>query len=434
MAAGARGAPSPAVPAAALAGAGAAQADAIVATYQAGFALPGPFYTDPGLYELELTRIWYQGWLFAALSCELPQPGSYIVYAVGACSAVNVRQGDGSVAAYHNVCRHRGSLIVDEPAGRVRNFTCPYHQWMYGLDGSLRQCRAMPADLDRSLYSLRRVHAAEIAGLIFISFAASPPEIGAAASLLGAMAAPQGLEHAKVAHVADYEIAANWKLVWENNRECYHCDASNPQYIAANYDRYDAGDMPAPVARELAEVTRRMQERWAACGLGVTHAQGGLARFPSADGSVWYAANRTALVSSYETESMDSTRVAPLMGAYPGSDVGVLRLRTLPNFWHHGSCDHAVLTRLTPSGLGSTSARVVWLVDGGAREGRDYDLRALLPFWQLTSEQDWQICARQQRGVRSPGYVPGPLSPAKEYNVMAFHAWYLRTLGSATRI
>jgi phenylpropionate dioxygenase-like ring-hydroxylating dioxygenase large terminal subunit len=59
---------------------------------------------------------------------------------------------------------------------------------------------------------------------------------------------------------------------------------------------------------------------------------------------------------------------------------------------------------------------------------RDYDQRTLLPFWQLTAEQDWQICARQQLGVCSPAYVPGPLSPAKEYNVMAFHACYLRAL------
>ena len=411
---------------------GASRPENIVASYRAGFALPGAFYTDPSLYELELSRIWYQGWLFACLTAELPHAGSYVIYGVGACSAIIVRQRDGSIAAYHNVCRHRGSLIVDQPSGRVRNFTCPYHQWMYGLDGSLRHCRAMPEDLDKSQYSLRRVHAAEVAGLIFISFAASPPDLSEAARLLEAMATPQGLERAKVAHAADYEIAANWKLVWENNRECYHCDANHPQYVAANYDRYDAPDMPPEVERELASLTRESEERLAACGLAVTHAEGGLARFPSADGSMWYSANRTALVPGYMTESMDGSRVAPVMGSYPGSGAGVLRLRTLPNFWHHGSCDHAVITRLVPTRLGSTTARVMWLVDCHAREGRDYDLRALLPFWQLTAEQDWQICARQQLGVSSPAYVPGPLSLVKEYNVMAFHAWYLRELVGAT--
>lgn len=93
---------------------------------------------------------------------------------------------------------------------------------MDGLDGTLRRCRAMPPDFDRSQYGLLPVHATELAGLVFVSFAARPPDFGPAAALLTPMATPQGLDHAKVAHTADYEIAANWKLVWENNRECYH--------------------------------------------------------------------------------------------------------------------------------------------------------------------------------------------------------------------
>jgi len=400
----------------------------IVSSYRPGQALAGRFYTDRDLYELELAKIWYAGWLFAAVSAELPSAGSYVVYTVGNHSVLIVRQPNGTVAAHHNVCRHRGSLIATQPSGRVRNFTCPYHQWMYGLDGSLRQCRAMPTDFDKSRYPLLPVHAVEVAGLVFVSFAADPPSFTAAAALLDSMATAQGLATAKVAHAIDYEVTANWKLVWENNRECYHCDVSHPQYVAANYDRYDAGEMTQAIERELTEVSRQSQQRWAACGLAVTDG-GGLARFPSADGSTWYSANRTPLVPGYESESMDGGRVAPLMGAYPDSGVGVLRLRTLPNFWQHGSCDHCVVTRLTPSGLGSTRARVLWLVDRAAQEGRDYQLSTLLPFWQLTSEQDWEICARQQLGVQSPAYLPGPLSAAKEYNVASFHAWYLRWLG-----
>src|SRR5262249_23065988 len=102
-----------------------------------------------------------------------------------------------------------------------------------------------------------------------------------------------------------------------------------------------------------------------------------------------------------------------------------------PNFWCHASCDHAVTTRLAPAGPGLTHARVTWLVDAAAAEGRDYQLDRLLPFWQLTSEQDWAICARQQRGVTSPAYQPGPLSPSKEYNVDSFIRWYLHQLAEA---
>jgi Rieske 2Fe-2S family protein len=64
-------------------------------------------------------------------------------------------------------------------------------------------------------------------------------------------------------------------------------------------------------------------------------------------------------------------------------------------------------------------------------EGRDYHLAELMPFWQLTSEQDWQICERQQRGINSSAYTPGPYSTWKEYNVDNFVCWYLKMLGRA---
>ena len=87
---------------------------------------------------------------------------------------------------------------------------------------------------------------------------------------------------------------------------------------------------------------------------------------------------------------MDGKQVAPLMGDYTDPDVGTLRIRSLPNFWIHASCDHSVAVRLTPNGLTHTSIRMIWLVDGKAEEGRDYDLDKLLPFWLMTAEQDWE--------------------------------------------
>jgi Rieske 2Fe-2S family protein len=154
--------------------------------------------------------------------------------------------------------------------------------------------------------------------------------------------------------------------------------------------------------------------------------------FPDPENNIWYSANRTPLVEGYVTESMDGSRVAPLMGDYrePGADT--LRIRTLPNFWNHSSCDHGVSTRLLPVGPQLTSVRVWWLVDAAAEEGRDYKLDALMPFWQLTSEQDWEICERQQRGINSSAYTPGPYSRYKEYNVEGFVRWYLKVLAAST--
>jgi len=129
---------------------------------------------------------------------------------------------------------------------------------------------------------------------------------------------------------------------------------------------------------------------------------------------------------------MDGKQVAPLMGDYVQPDVGTLRVRALPNFWNHSSCDHGVSTRLLPAGPQQTAIRVYWLVDEKAIAGRDYDLSKLMPFWQLTSEQDWQICERQQRGVNSSAYAPGPYSRFKEYNVESFVGWYLKVLARET--
>ena len=153
--------------------------------------------------------------------------------------------------------------------------------------------------------------------------------------------------------------------------------------------------------------------------------------FPDVANHIWYSANRTPLIEGYLSETMDGGVKAPLMGDYRAPDVGTLRMRSLPNFWNHSSCDHGVSTRLLPAGPQLTAIRVWWLVDAHAVEGRDYDLAQLMPFWQLTSEQDWVICERQQRGVNSSAYQPGPYSRPKEYNVESFVRWYLQSLTSA---
>src|SRR5262249_11025258 len=256
-------------------------------------------------------------------------------------------------------------------------------------------------DLDRSQFGLLPAHVRELEGLIFVSLADAPPDFDEAQRELAPLLRPQGFDRAKVARNLDYEIHANWKLVWENNREGYHCNVNHPQYIKANFDHYNANDTPAHVRQALETAVARSEQQWAAAGLAVTHKQTGMTLFPDAERNLWYSANRTPLVDGYVSESMDGKQVAPLMGDYTDADVGTLRMRTMPNFWNHSSCDHAVSTRLLPGGPRLTRARVIWLVDRDAVEGQDYALDRLLPFWQLTSEQDWKICENQQHGVLS---------------------------------
>jgi len=130
---------------------------------------------------------------------------------------------------------------------------------------------------------------------------------------------------------------------------------------------------------------------------------------------------------------LDGQQVAPLMGDYTDPDVGTVRVRMLPNFWQHSSCDHGVSVRLTPNGLYHTAVRMTWLVDEKAEEGKDYDLEKLLPFWLMTAEQDWEICVNQQRGVNSHAYTPGPLSTFKEYNLESFLRWYEQQMSPVLR-
>jgi Rieske 2Fe-2S family protein len=407
----------------------ATELDALLATRQDGHGMPRAFYHTDALFARELERIW-SGWLFAGFEIEIENPGDFFTMAIDATSIVVIRDDAGAVRAFHNVCRHRGTTLCRTQAGHVRAIVCPYHSWTYSRQGELIACHGMHEDIDKSRLGLVPLHVETVAGLIYVSMAAAPPAFQPLRTAFEGAGRAQGFDRARIAKVIDYDVEANWKLVWENNRECFHCVPCHPQYVKANFDIYDEASSSEAVREKMAAAVARTQSKWAAQGIAITHQQGGLARFPDPDRGIWYAADRTVLVDGWDTESMDGQRVAPLMGDYEDADVGTLRMRSMPNFWVHGSCDHAVASRLLPCGPRMTKVRSYWLVDRFAREGEDYALDKLLPFWNLTNEQDWEICRWQQKGVDSLGYVPGPLSREKEYNVDAFIRWYLQQMRS----
>ena len=400
--------------------------DRLIAEHQPGHALQREFQIDPDIYQLELERIWRRGWLFVGHTCQVKSPGDYFVFEIDTDSIIVIRGDDGQIHALHNTCRHRGMKVCQEASGHVGRIVCPYHQWSYARNGELMACGGMDkdGDLDPRRFGLRRVHAGEIAGLIYICLAEEPVPFAAAAQSLGAMLQPQGLERAKVAAVRNYEVKANWKLVWENNRECWHCNSNHPQYIKANFDNAPIDD--ARLKREIEALAGEASARLGAHGLTIDYQEAGMVRFPSRE--CWWSINRTPLVPGWVTESMDGQPVAPLMGDYPAPDVGTLRTRTMPNFWNHSSGDHSVSTRLAPAGPAKTLVQVQWLVHEDAVEGTDYALDTLLPFWGLTSEQDWTLCERNQAGVNSSAFTPGPYSTKREYNVIRYTEWYLHEI------
>ncbi len=400
----------------------------LLAARRPGHALERGFHEDEDVYAAELERIWRSGWLFAAHSAELPEPASWVTFDLDRDSVILTRGADGRVRALANSCRHRGSRICDEGAGAAVRLVCPYHQWAYDLDGALVACGGLDRELalDRGSLGLKRLHAEEAGGLVFVSFSAEPPSFAEARRDLERQLVPQGIDRARVAAFLDYRVQANWKLVWENNRECWHCHVGHPEYIRANFDT--ASPRNPASRRSLGERGAALADALAPLGLVADHVESGLAAFPG--GGVWWSANRTPNAPGYVTESLDGLPVAPAMGRL-GRDTGTLRVRTLPNFWCHASSDHAVTTRLVPRGPLRTDIRVTWLVDREAVEGVDYELDRLMPFWQRTSEQDWRLCERNQAGVLDSAYEPGRYSPARERNVIAFVEWYAEQLGAS---
>src|SRR5688572_23535596 len=157
---------------------------ALLAQCRPGWTLPGVFFRHPSIYALDLERVWRTGWLFAGHSCEIPESGDYLTLSVDSDSIIVIRGKDGTVRAWHNVCRHRGSLICTEERGRALRLVCPYHQWTYDPEGHLVSCRGMQPELDKDDFGLQAVAAGEVGGLIFISLARTPWPFAAAREAL----------------------------------------------------------------------------------------------------------------------------------------------------------------------------------------------------------------------------------------------------------
>jgi Rieske 2Fe-2S family protein len=386
-----------------------------------GRALPREFYLDESVCRLDLERVFFANWLFAGHTCEIPEAGDYFVFKIADESVIVIRDEAGEVRAHFNVCRHRGSNLCTEPAGRVRKLVCPYHQWTYRLDGTLAKARWMGDDFDPSAYGLHPVHVRVLSGLIYLCLAQVPPEFEDARQAITPQLGPHGLERAKVCYRKEYWIKANWKVVFENNRECYHCRSGHPEFCLSNFDVGVNGDRRADA--EFAALRERETRRWQALGLAPREVS-----FPN---GTWYRVCRFPLKEGFLTESLDGRTVAPLLGDIPEPRTGSLRIVTLPNAWVHANCDYAVSTRLAPFGPKLTHAQVCFLVRRNAVEGVDYDPERVAAVWKATSEQDWALCENNQAGINSSRYQPGPYSPLAENGVEAFVQWYLAQLQSA---
>ena len=382
--------------------------------------LPQAAYTDPDVFAADLEHLFARAWTFAGHSCELG-PGDWFRVTLGRDQVIVVRDHDGTLHAHHDVCAHRGSRVTTAERGTAKAFVCPYHQWVYGLDGCLRSARLMGENFTTSGVRLAPVAVRETAGLVFVCPAASSPQEAPAFDGFAEAAvrhlAPHGLEHAMVVARDRYRVAANWKTLVENNRECYHCRGSHPEFSLSNFEDGTHGDLRPNPRYDAALAGARA--RWRTRGLATDEVS-----FP---GGAWYRFTRLPLREGFTTETLDGRLVAPVMGTLPDEDVGSLRVVGLPNLWAHANADYAMTTRLTPVDAGTTDVEVSFLVHADARL-TDSDVEALTAVWRATSEQDWALCEAAYAGVASRGYRPGPLSPVVEASVASFLDWYAGAL------
>lgn len=384
----------------------------LLAERREGFSLPQGFYVDPAMHEADLAAVFGTEWLFACNSCEIPKPGDFLTLEVGVNPIVIVRDRDGQVRAFHNSCRHRGSRICGKEKGRANRLVCPYHQWVYELDGSLINARQMPADFDRSAYGLNPVHVEVICGMVYICLAETPPDLSRFRAGVTPYIAPHQPDRTKVAFEMTLIEDANWKLVIENNRECYHCAGNHPELLVTLVEFALPDDPRGPA--EFKGLMERKTTKWDALGLPHAPADGGeefrCIRLPFHEGAV-----------SFTLDGGPACR--KLLADFTEPDLGSVRMFRAPNNWNHFLSDHIIHFRVLPLGPDKTAVKTTWLVHEDAVEGIDYDIERLTEVWIATNAQDAELAAVNHVGIRSMAYRPGPYAPS-EFMLTHFTNWY----------
>jgi Rieske 2Fe-2S family protein len=395
------------------------QLEHMIATRRPGLSLEQAFYTDEEIFRTDMDRVFRWNWLCVGHVGRIPRPGDYFTFEIAEDSIIVIHGDEDEVHALFNTCRHRGSRVCLDRCGHAAKLVCPYHQWVYETNGALRNARQMPEDFDRSAFSLFRAPCQVAEGLIFVYLGDKASDFSPFLRDVVPRMKPHNLGIARLAYTKTYYVAANWKLIMENSRECYHCGSGHPQYCkahgAAGADYADLGEM---ALWEASSQTERFE----------TLRRQGIDPSPILfQPDTWYQCRRTFFRKGFATESMDGKPIAPLMSPGVGWDAGVLFVLARPNLMVNINVDHGNVTTFLPLSARMTRVDIDWVVHPDAIEGRDYDLDHLIDFSRLTSEQDWKLCEDNQAGVNSSQYRPGPYAPT-EVGAAVFVDWYLREL------
>lgn len=356
-----------------------------------GKTLPSHCYRAPEIYEIEKERIFYKSWLFVAHTSNLPQPGDYVVRTIADESVVITRDKDMEVHAFYNVCRHRGSRLCTQTKGHARGgaLTCGYHGWTYGMNGDLL---AVPKEmhmegLSKDKYPLYRVAIAVWQGLIFVNLDPEPEPFVADFGGLDHVLPRYGLPELKSGAVNYYDVASNWKEIWENASECGHCPGVHP---------------------ELCEVVPIYRT-----GLTGRDSVGG-----------------TLLLDEHATMTAGGRTNQPMLKNLTTEDMGRFRSVSMyPNVVLIFQPESVATLVMWPAGPNRTKITNEFFFDAEVVDSPDFDPSDTVEFWDLFNKQDFGVCELAHQGVRSRAHKQGVLGPT-EPHVLRFNNWVRDKLGT----
>src|SRR6266446_876947 len=365
-------------------------------TFAAGAkTLAQQYFVSPEVFAKEQDRIFSKQWVLAGHQSQLAETGNYFVAVVAGESLIIVRDKDGELHGFYNVCRHRGSRLIENRNGRSQGIQCPYHAWTYALNGRLIGAPHMDdvPGFNKADYSLHAVNLALWEGFIFVNLADASTQRGGYISLekwfapLAEKFSRWNLSALRSAKRIEYDVRANWKLMFQNYSECYHCLGVHPEL--SKISPYDSAENDLTEGPFL----------------------GGFMRI-AGDNSLTMSGNACALpVGNFGDEDFRF----------------VFYYSNFPNMLLSLHPDYAMVHQLEPQSPERTLIFCDWFFNPEAFDRNDFDPDDAVEFWDMVNKQDWHVCELSQRGIASRAYEPGPYS-ARESIPAAWDEYYLRQM------
>jgi glycine betaine catabolism A len=344
--------------------------------------LPARYYTDESVFREEMERFYFGMWVCAGRVESIAKAGEYFLADVAGESIIVTRDTGGSIKAFYNVCRHRGTRMCVEThgefAGRIQ---CPYHGWTYGLDGKLLGAPHMETGaFKREEYPLHEVKVDVWDGHVFLNLSRQPHSLRDQLADLPGKFAPWGMENLRAYKKESYEVNANWKLIVLNYNECLHCPLLHPMLSRVTDTTSGENDTPTNS----------------------------------------YIGGSMAFRGAAQTMSTDGVRRRGyLPGLSESQRAEVLYYAIYPNLFLSLHPDYVMVHRLWPRAADKTEVITEWLFHPHELAKKDFCGDDAVEFWDKTNKEDWAITELSQKGISSRAYTPGPYS-ARENLPSAF--------------